>query len=430
MMNSNDCRYFEANLSEETLFRRRYNVNNNRGYAHLLLNTFPTKKLSNEIANICRGNELYISEWLLFRLVALAKYEYDRYEDIHKDNMYKLTHKPVDNVNHEENFKIYCLWFTIKTLSVFLSSTYTFMPKDKKMQDKLIIDLFYNMVRKLNCIEIMDDIINYILNKEESVEDFYNEVIEYSIISTLMIMPISNPYELDIKLHLSKHIKYDMRTFKDYTLSAYKAYDKQYSTYAKLNDLRYKLSADMSYFNLRDKFEKSLFDFKLENFELLTLNDIAQEFVSFYDGYRDEKFIDVLLNKFGDKYKYIGKVYHGTRSNLNNINRPIEESVKTYVDGYISSSKDIKIAYEFSKFNDYVEGEQITHYGFVTEIDITEDMKAIDIHKLLLDLREELPDLTTWISDYFVNEQEVLIPAEYVQLGKVLSCADIDEMMK
>ena len=66
MMNSNDCRYFEANLSEETLFRRRNNVNNNRGYAHLLLNTFPTKKLSNEIANICRGNELYISEWLLF----------------------------------------------------------------------------------------------------------------------------------------------------------------------------------------------------------------------------------------------------------------------------------------------------------------------------------------------------------------------------
>ena len=66
----------------------------------------------------------------------------------------------------------------------------------------------------------------------------------------------------------------------------------------------------------------------------------------------------------------------------------------------------------------------------MTEVDITEDMKAIDIHKLLLDLREELPDLTTWISDYFVNEQEVLIPAEYVQLGKVLSCADIDEMMK
>ena len=137
MMNSNDCRYFEANLSEETLFRRRINVNNNRGYAHLLLNTFPTKKLSNEIANICRGNELYISEWLLFRLVALAKYEYDRYEDIHKDNMYNLTHKPVDNVNHEENFKIYCLWFTIKTLSVFLSSTYTFMPKDKKCKINL-----------------------------------------------------------------------------------------------------------------------------------------------------------------------------------------------------------------------------------------------------------------------------------------------------
>lgn len=328
MMNSFDYRYLESNLTEETLFRKRYNVTNNRSYAHLLLNTFPTKKLSNEIRTMHRDRELYISEWLLFRLVALSKYEYDRYEDISKDNNFKLNKYSIDNINHEENFKLYCLCFVIKTISVFISSNHIFNTKDRKIQDKCIINLFYDMVRKLNCIEILDDIVNKLIDKTDAVEDFYNEVIEYSILISLMTVPLSNPYETDMKQYLINYIKYDTRTIKEYNMVAYKSYNKHYNAYVKINNFKDNVALDMSYFNLKDTFDNSIFNFNLENFELFTLNEIARDLVEFYDGYRDEKFINALLTVFNSKYKYTGKVYHGTRNDRSNINRSIDESIK------------------------------------------------------------------------------------------------------
>ena len=107
----------------------------------------------------------------------------------------------------------------------------------------------------------------------------------------------------------------------------------------------------------------------------------------------------------------------------------MEKMVKRYKSGSISSSKDIKQAMEFSKYyrNSMEDDTNIT-YGFISEIEITEDMYAIDIEKIMLDLKEKLPEITNWISDSLLKEREVLILAEYVPQGKILSYAEAEKI--
>lgn len=75
----------------------------------------------------------------------------------------------------------------------------------------------------------------------------------------------------------------------------------------------------------------------------------------------------------------------------------------------------------------YPDNEMATVHGFVAEIDLTEDMKSIDIEKILLDMIEKYPEITDWAKG-FLHEREVLIPAEYVHDAKILSYNEAEEI--
>lgn len=436
MIDNRSFMYFEPNITNETLYRRNDIIRKNRGYAHLLLNTFPTERLNNEIERIVYGDSIEVSEWLIIRILCISRFEYDRYEDMANDKESQRTMlTTVTNINHGVNFKLYSLYYTMKVLSVFLSSAYFGgCNSDKERQDKLIAQLFYDLVNRLDCTEILDEVIDKILGcvNDDDIESNYNNVLEYNIISHFINEPLYNPYITDLKSRLGKSISYDKYDVIFYKELIYKCYNKYYNTYMSLIKFKNKLNIELGYYNLNEKFEDIIFKFTLENFEDLTLNDIALGLVKYYDGYREERFVNALFNTLKDKYKYVGKVYHGSR-NTTDHNKSIDSMLNSYNEGLISSSKKVKGALAFAKFNNYDReklSNSTTQYGFISEIEITEDMEAVDIHKLLLELKEKLPDLTEWINDSFINEYEVLIPAVYIKNGKVLSCAEAEEIVE
>ena len=76
---------------------------------------------------------------------------------------------------------------------------------------------------------------------------------------------------------------------------------------------------------------------------------------------------------------------------------------------------------QFATYENNINGIIEEKYGFVSEIEITEDMCALDIHQMIMDLKEKYPELTGWVNETFMKEQEVLILAEYVPEGNILN---------
>ena len=93
----------------------------------------------------------------------------------------------------------------------------------------------------------------------------------------------------------------------------------------------------------------------------------------------------------------------------------------------VEGEEDICLVYANDFLTFFTDDTNIT-YGFISEIEITEDMYAVDIEKIMLDLKEKLPEITGWITDSLLKEREVLILAEYVPQGKILSYAEAEKI--
>lgn len=406
-----------ANDFKETVFRNMHHYKTNRKWIIRLLNTFHSKKFESAIRRLMNNNG-EIEELVLSRILTLADYELELINDNLKPNEGFNIRKELS----EDEKKIFYLHFAIKVLSA-LFVTHGFY-RGVEDTDELIIKTYRYLIEKLDCKELYDKLVE---KTKEEVDEFEEVVVLYNLVDSFQsFYGLFNPYKEDIVEQFMRI--YPPFRVKNYKNTVYNIYNKTYAVYKAIGKYKWNLKSDLSYLGLQDEAEHLLDNLMLLHFEDYSLNEIVQAMVYYYDGDRDEDLSNVLFEKFREKYGYVGKVYHGSKDMSENI-PTMEKMVKRYKSGSISSSKDIKQAMEFSKYyrNSMEDDTNIT-YGFISEIEITEDMYAIDIEKIMLDLKEKLPEITGWISDSLLKEREVLILAEYVPQGKILSYAEAEKI--
>lgn len=418
----------------ETMFRKNSIVRLNKKYAFKLLNTFPTSRLKNDVSSLVLFNEINLTDWLLNRIVVLADYEFDEFDDttsipsLNGNHLYQKD-KPI---NKERNRKLFRLHYVMKILSVLYTTSYVAIP-DKDEQDQQFINAFYNIVIRLECDDILDSVIDEIIKRESEsskTKIIYDKYLEYRLVDHF-IQGVYNPIISDLYDDMLKVIHYNQFSINTYTSKMYEVYNNDYIRYKSLSDIRRKINRELGGTNARETFDKLMDNFLIENYDDFIINDLLKCLVQDSEECRNEQYAETLFDNFRDKYQYIGKVYHGSRD-VSGRNRNIDYLVSRYKDGSISSSKDIKQALKFAAYEsyDYMSKSPILHKGFVAELDITEDMKALDVHKMLIDLKEKLPKLSGWISEGFLNEQEVLIPAEYIKAARIMSYEDAEKLLK
>lgn len=361
----------------------------------------------------------------------LARFEYDRFEDMCSVNIYsadKQINRSVLEINHEINLKLYTLQFIMGILSLVYTNSSVRL-NDKREQDKMFIKLFYEIIDRLECIEILDNIIDEILKTGHNGKELvYDEVLEYNLIRFFISTVNHNPYTTNLYRNIVEYSRYTDYTLKAYMSLHYTVYNKSYKIYNDIKWFKHKMDIQLSYSKIRNEFDKLLDNFCLNEYEDYMLHDIVQMLVIDGMEYRDEQLTGILFNNFIDKYRYVGKVYHGSRD-LTGKNKDINYLVSKYRYGSISASKDIKIAMNFATHETYYTGDNtpILTYGFIAEIDLNENMIAIDLEKIMLDLKEKYPGLTDWVKP-FLKEKEVLILAEYIQDAKILSYEEAEKI--
>ncbi len=187
---------------KETIFRQNNIIRINRKYAFKLLNTFPTTKLRNEVASIVRFDEIHVDDWLLNRMVVLADYELDSFEDNQRDNNGFVNPRDRRPINMERNRKLFRLQYVMKVLSVIYSTSYVNLV-DKAEQDQVFINTFYNMVMRLKCDEIIDEIVNEIIRRDSlafKMEVCYDKYLEHRLVDYFTCQGVYNPATVDIKI--------------------------------------------------------------------------------------------------------------------------------------------------------------------------------------------------------------------------------------
>lgn len=423
----------ESIYLDETLFRGNDCVRINRPKVFMLLNTFPVAKMDRELSELAWGKDkLKVSDWLLNRMKVLARFEYERFEDKSTTDMNGYTiAKPLNStmieMDHERNLKIYTLQFVMGILSAVYTTTYN-GTKDKRKQDELFIKLFYEIVDRLDYKELLDIVIEEVYRHEENIEKvYYDEVIEYSLIKFFTTTNQFNPYNTNLYETMKNYITPALYKTNTYKSLYYSTYNKKYKSYNDIQKFKHILDMKLSGYESRSGFDNAIDNFCKEEYEDFMLQDMVRILVEEGVDYSDQEYIDELFNKFGDKYKYVGKVYHGCRD-LSGRNKDVKYLLNRYKGGSVSSSKDVSVAMEFATHGVYYpDNEMTTVHGFVAEIDLTEDMKSIDIEKILLDMIEKYPEITDWAKG-FLHEREVLIPAEYVHDAKILSYNEAEEI--
>lgn len=418
----------------ETMYRNNRNVILNKKLVFNLLNVFPTQKLRSSIYNMVTFNELNLSDWLLSRIVSLANYDFDILEDecsSRKNGINRDSETILKVADIEVNKKLHVLGYVLKVVSVIFVNLHISVA-DKEEQDKMFIKFFYNLVMRLNCNEILDDIIMNTLNTDSKLmneERVYDEYTEYQLINYFVSRTSYNPFVVDTRIFIGNSIQFNLYSYRDFRYRIFKTYNRKYSEYIILKNYKNSVDLTLSGSNSREKFDYMIDKILHEDYSDFIMNELLYDIVRGYDHRRPEYCSNQLFEYFIDKYKYVGTVYHGSRD-ITGRNKNIAYLVSQYRTGTISASKSIKEALKFAKFEDFdgYSHSSINQYGFVAELNITEDMIAIDIEKMLLDLKEKLPGLTTWITDKFIEEKEVLILAEYIHDAKIMTYEEAEKI--
>lgn len=174
---------------------------------------------------------------------------------------------------------------------------------------------------------------------------------------------------------------------------------------------------------LNSLFEESIFDKEKEV-------ELVRAALIYANNRRPTMKCEKLFNDNKEKYDYKGIVYHGFRDIGYGLNprRLLEE----YHDGFISCSKDLAIAAEFSGYNDIGDMEPGRKYNdglYVLEILIDENVEAIDIEKLLEDSYKKYPGKYEQMYKSYIREKEVLLKLPMVSYN-ILSQEEVEKRLK
>lgn len=350
-------------------------------------------------------------------------------------------------IDHEENKKLIKFIITCNLINVYYS----------KLVKYCSIDNAERRVERLMCEAAIywkvDHIIDYIAtrgkekenkkeNKEESkpmLKKPYNEEREYeddyefsrlkmkALYTAITNMNITYCHNINIKNNLL--LRYRSNTM---------FYEKRYGYH---NNQK---------FNVMNIIKKSIMDISLLNLDLDVKDKILKSLSKVLDdpSFDDEKLFmdmkdvleysehnrpnykcDKIVDKFKDTHSYTGKVYHGFVDRWGG-SLTADNILKSYREGYISCSKDIRIARNFACMNTYSEQSSgVICSGAVLEINISEKDVAIDIEKILKDQYLNNSYLYDRLYDNYMKEKEVMLKLPCLSYN-ILHKDEVDRLVR
>lgn len=154
-----------------------------------------------------------------------------------------------------------------------------------------------------------------------------------------------------------------------------------------------------------------------------------------YNGRRPNKTCEQLIENYSKTHGYVGKVYHGFRDR-DGFRKSAEDILKDYKEGFISCSKDIRVAKNFAM--GYDDDGYSTQFGGVIEMIIKEEDVAIDIEQILKDEHDKNSLLYGRLYDAYIREHEVLLKLPVItynvlyrdEVNKIIQDIEMKEKIK
>ena len=359
------------------------------------------------------------------RIDIMAEYIMDE-KTSSNDLRHVIDITPTKNYNME-------LLKTVLAVKLSLMITSSFSKKQPvEYLDDYFKKLFYKIITRYGVGEILDEIIyskgileetfandkNDPKQKKDLDYDF-NKDKEYSIILSVLKVNLNNiNHYIIIKNLISNYYSsmigsYDIITGRDLQ------FESKYSLYEAIRDLRTELLCKNMDEALKERMLSKLNELINDNdFDDINEYNELKSILS-YGGERPVDKSEKLMERYGDieKYKYKGVVYHG----FHNVEGTIDVigALRYYENGYISCSKDITIAKNFS--HTYDSGL----FGGILEIYVDDDIEAIDVEKILEDEFNKSQNIYKKLYNNFIHEKEVLIKMP-IKKFKYISPSDYD----
>lgn len=357
------------------------------------------------------------------------------------------------SIDHEENKKLIKFMITCNLINVYYS----------KLIRLCSIDNAERRIERLMCDAAIywkvDDIIDYIITRGEEKEvkkaekdnkipklnepmkplQYNNDEKEYEDDYNLSSLKMKALYTAITSLHLSYRHNTNV---KNTILLRYKSnvefYEKRYGYHnnQKFNVMQIikKSIMDISMLNLdldvKDKVLKGLSKVLDDpTFDDERLFNDMRDVLEYTEQNRPNYKCDKIVERFGNSYKFKGKVYHGFVDKWNG-NLTADEVLRNYKEGFISCSKDIRIARNFAYMNSCEpdsSGRLCT--GAVLEINISEEDVAVDIESILKDQYKTNSELYSRLYDNYIKEKEVMLKLPFVSYN-ILRKDEVDILVR
>lgn len=404
---------YSKNGRNDSKFYNMKNLSENYKVITYFLNYFSNPKImtlinhNGELDPYAFKNDLPNS--IYKRIDIMAEYIMDE-KTSSNDLRHVIDITPTKNYNME-------LLKTVLAIKLSLMITSSFSRKQPvEYLDDYFKKLFYKIITRYDVGEILDEIIyskgileetlandkNDPKRKRDLDYDF-NKDKEYSIILSVLKVNLNNiNHYINIKNLISNYYSsmigsYDIITGRDLQ------FESKYSLYEAIRDLRTELLCKNMDEALKERMLSKLNELINDNdFDDINEYNELKSILS-YGGERPVDKSEKLMERYGDieKYKYKGVVYHG----FHNVEGTIDVigALRYYENGYISCSKDITIAKNFS--HTYDSGL----FGGILEIYVDDDIEAIDVEKILEDEFNKSQNIYKKLYNNFIHEKEVLI---------------------
>lgn len=420
---------YSKNGRNDSKFYNVKNLSENYKIATYFLNYFSNPKImtlinhNGELDPYAFKNDLPNS--IYKRIDIMAEYIMDE-----RTTSYDFRHVIDITPTKDYNMELLKTVLAVK-LSLMITSSFS-RKQPVEYLDDYFKKLFYKIITRYGVGEILDEIIygkgileeifandkNDPKRKRDLDYDF-NKDKEYSIILSVLKVNLNNINpRIIIKNLISNYYSsmigsYDIITGRDLQ------FESKYSLYEAIRDLRTELLCKNMDEALKERMLSKLNELINDNdFDDINEYNELKSILS-YGGERPVDKSEKLMKRYGDieKYKYKGVVYHG----FHNVEGTIDVigALRYYENGYISCSKDITIAKNFS--HTYDSGL----FGGILEIYVDDDIEAIDVEKILEDEFNKSQNIYKKLYNNFIHEKEVLIKMP-IKKFKYISPSDYD----
>lgn len=247
---------------------------------------------------------------------------------------------------------------------------------------------------------------NEILEYDDDYD--YNRAKERTLIRTLLKYNVTYCHNFSVKKNLLEHYRTNCSVHK---LENEYHNEPNFLALSMIKDTILNISMLNMELETKDKLLKSLNkivdseDFTDER-TFLNLKAVLE----YQENNRPNHKCDKIVSMFKDDYPFTGKVYHGFSDIYNYGNSPTNV-LRRYVEGYISCSKDIRVARNFARMKEFDEKSKGVRVcdGAVLEINITEEHVAVDIEQILADQNIRNEKLYSRLYSNYIKEREVMV---------------------